>query len=201
MRPRSLVVHLALSSQTLQIERGKPYQSYIETPFNNIQRRMADYHFARAQSWEELVEVHESWIEDYNAQRHWAHQNREDGRHSPHAVLGFYTGLRYHPEDLHRVFFSIRFGRVLDPLGYARLMHWRIYGEEALAKTDVALWLCGESLTVEYAGETLSRYEVEYRPRGGGLRDVRRPELFETAHRRSWSQLRLFRLEDALGDG
>jgi hypothetical protein len=80
-------------------------------------------------------------------------------------------------------------------------MHWRVYGEEALAKTDVALWLGGAALTVEYAGETLSRYEVEYRPHGGGLREVRRPELFETAHRRSWPQLRLFRLEEALGDG
>jgi hypothetical protein len=80
-------------------------------------------------------------------------------------------------------------------------MHWRIYGEEALARTEVALWLGDDTLTVEYAGETLSRYEVEYHPRGGDLGEVRRPELFETAYRRSWPQLRLFRLKDALGDG
>jgi hypothetical protein len=80
-------------------------------------------------------------------------------------------------------------------------MNWRVYAEEALAKRDVALWLGGNTLSVEYAGETLSRYEVEYQPRGGGLRDVRQPELFETAHQRGWPQLRLFRLEDALGDG
>jgi hypothetical protein len=52
-----------------------------------------------------------------------AHEHREDGRHSPEAVLGFYTGLRYHPEDLRRAFFEARFARVLDALGYARLMH------------------------------------------------------------------------------
>lgn len=196
---QSNAVYAALGIEKEQIERGKPYQSYIETTFN-IQRRMADYRFAKAKSWEELVEAHERWMEDYNAQRHWAHREREEGRRSPEAVLGFYTGLRYHPEDLHRAFFSTRFGRVLDPSGYARLMHWRIYGEEALAKTDVALWLGGDTLTVEYAGETLSRYEVEYRSRGGGLKEVRRPKLFETAHRRSWPQLRLFRLEDVLGD-
>src|SRR5215212_11508541 len=97
------------------------------------------------------------------------------------AVLGFYTGVRYHPEDLRRAFFSTRFARVLDPLGYVRLMNWRVYAEEALAKRDVALWLGGDTLSVEYAGETLSRYEVEYQPSAGGLREVGRPELFETA--------------------
>ena len=32
-----------------EIERGKPWQSYIETTFN-IQRRMADWHFAKART-------------------------------------------------------------------------------------------------------------------------------------------------------
>lgn len=196
---QSEAVYAALGIAKEQIERGKPYQSYIETTFN-VQRRMADFGFAKAASWEELVEAHDRWMEDYNAQGHWAHRDREDGRRSPEAVLGFYTGLRYHPEDLQRAFFSTRFARVLDPLGYARLMNWRLYAEEALAKRDVALWLGGNTLSVEYAGETLSRYEVEYRPRAGGLREVGRPELFETAHRRGWPQLRLFRLEDALGE-
>ena len=127
-------------------------------------------------------------MSDYNTHRHWAHGGREDGRHSPDAVLGFYTAtLRYHPEDLHRAFFSVRFSRVLDALGYARLMHyWRILGHEGLARRDVALWLGGDALTVEYDGETLSRYEVEYLPGSGGvagkLLEVRRPVLFKSAH-------------------
>ena len=63
------------------------------------------------------MEAHDTWREDYNVQRHWAHEEREDGRHSPRAVLGFYTGpLRYREEDLHRAFFSIRFSRDLDAL-------------------------------------------------------------------------------------
>jgi hypothetical protein len=110
-------------------------------------------------------------------------QNREDDRHSPQVVLGFYTGVRYHPEDIPRALFGARFARVLDLLGYARLMNWRGYGEEALASRDVALWLGNDALTVQYAGETLSRYAVEYRPTGGDaaskLIAVRRPELFE----------------------
>ena len=198
---RASAVYDALGIDKEEIERGKPWQSFIETTFN-IQRRMADHHFSKAGSWQELVAVHESWMEDYNAQSHWAHQNRKDGRRSPAAVLGFYTGLRYHPEDLQRAFFWTRFARILDPLGYARLMNWRVYAEEALAKRDVSLWLGSDTLSVEYAGQTLSRYEVDYRPHGGGgLREVGRPQLFETAHQRSWPQLRLFGLEDALGEG
>ena len=58
-------------------------------------------------------------------------------------------------------------------------------------------------LTLEYAGETLSRYEIEYQPGNGGtsgkLRDVRCPELSETVH--LVPQLRLFGLEEALGEG
>jgi hypothetical protein len=49
-------------------------------------------------------------------------------------------------------------------LGYARFRDWRVYGEEGLAKREAALWLAAESLTLEYAGETLSRYDVQYVP-------------------------------------
>jgi hypothetical protein len=80
-----------------------------------------------------------------------------------------------------------------------RLMHWRIFGHEGLARRGVALWLSGDALTVEHAGEPLSRYEVEYRPGRGGLGGVRCLELFEDAY--GLPQPRLFGLEEALGDG
>jgi hypothetical protein len=81
-------VHAALA-----IERGRPWQSYIETTFN-IQRRMADWHFARAESWPELVAIDDRWVQDYNEQSHFAHREREDGRRSPQEVLGWVTGVR-----------------------------------------------------------------------------------------------------------
>ena len=139
-----------------------------------------------------------------NAQRHWAHEDRKDGRHSPEAVLGFYTGVRYHLEDLRHAFFETRFDRVLDALGYARLMHWRILGHEALAKKEVALWLSSDTLSMEHGGQALSRYEVEYKPSSAGrgqagkLIQVRRPELFETSF--AAPQMRLFGLEEILGE-
>jgi len=78
---------------------------------------MADWRFARAETFPELAEAHDTWREDYNAQRHWAHEGREDGRRSPQDVLGFYTALlRHREEDLRRAFFSTRSTRVLDAL-------------------------------------------------------------------------------------
>ena len=49
--------------------------------------------------------------------------------------------MRHREEDLPRAFFSARFVRVLDALGYTRFRRWRLYGEEALAGREAALWL------------------------------------------------------------
>ncbi len=113
-------------------------------------------------------------------------------------MLGFYTSLlRYREEDLGRAFFSTRFSRVLDGLGYARFRDWRLYGEEGLARHEAAVWLQPGSLVVEYGGETLSAYDVDLAPGGEAgkkLRTVGRPRLFETSY--ASAQLRLFAMND-----
>ena len=86
---------------------------------------MANYHVARAGNWEHLVAEHDRWLADCNTQRHWAREERKDGSRSPSEVLGSLKLLRHHPEDLERAFFSTRFVRRLDALGYACLKHWR----------------------------------------------------------------------------
>ncbi len=187
-------VYEALGLAKEEIERGKPWQSYVETTFN-IQRRMADWHFARAESWPELLEIHSRWVEDYNHQSHWAHRERPDGRRSPQEVLGWVTGVRYREEELERAFFAVRFSRVLDALGYARFRDWKLYGEEGLAKQEAAVWLQEKTLTVEHGGEPLSRYDVEYLPGTDKLATVGRPRLFESSY--ALPQLRLFELGDA----
>ncbi len=73
----------------------------------------------QARSWPELVAVHDRFVEDYNAQRHRAHRERQDGRRSPSEVLGFLSGVRHREEELRRAFFSSRFACTLDSLGYA----------------------------------------------------------------------------------
>lgn len=105
--------------------------------------------------------------------------------------------MRYLPQDLERAFFSTRHSRILDDLGYIRFDHWRVYGEEGLARREAELWLQPGSLTLEYAGEALSRYDVEYLPGSKRLARVSRPRLFETSG--VLPQLRLFGLE-ALGE-
>lgn len=64
-----------------EFERGKPWQSYIETTLN-VQRRMAEHYFAKAEGWSGLLEGHDRWMRDYNGQEHHAHRHRkQDGRH------------------------------------------------------------------------------------------------------------------------
>jgi hypothetical protein len=192
-------VYEALGIAKHEIERGRPWQNYIETHFN-VQCRMADWHFAQDESWTGLAAAHERFVEDYNAQVHFAHAGRDDGRRSPAEVLGFASGVRHREEELRRAFFSARFVRVLDALGYTRFRHWRVYGEEALAGREAALWLAAESLTVEHAGEPLSRYAVKVEAASGELRSVARPRLFENSHGLRRPQQRLFAL-DTLGEG
>jgi hypothetical protein len=35
----------------------------------NVQRRMADWSFEKAQTWEDLLAAHEKWMLDYNHQK------------------------------------------------------------------------------------------------------------------------------------
>ena len=84
--------------QKREIERRQPWQSYIETNFN-VQRRMADSHFAQATTWEELLAVHDRWAVDFNYQSHWAHCDPQDDRRSPAEVLGWMHGVQFSPDD------------------------------------------------------------------------------------------------------
>jgi putative transposase len=79
---KARVVYAKLGVNKEEIEKGRPWQNFSETTFG-IQKRMADWHFAKAESWAGLVYAHDRFVADYNAQGHFAHQRREDGRRSP----------------------------------------------------------------------------------------------------------------------
>ena len=140
---------------------------------------------------------HDLWLERHNAQRHRAHENREDGRRSPSEVLGPVRVVRHHPDDLSRAFFSTMLVRRLDASGYARVKHWRVYAEEGLAFREVAVWLGDGEMAVEHGGRTLSRYDVSL-SQDAKLEAVTNPRLFPTPYRAA--QPKLFGLEDALGE-
>ncbi|MBV9280748.1 MAG: DDE-type integrase/transposase/recombinase, partial [Chloroflexi bacterium] len=175
-------IYAALGIRKEQIDKKQAWQSYIETHFN-VQRRMADWHVAQAETWAELVAAHERFVADYNYQEHWAHRERQDDRHSPAAVLGWVPGKQRDPAELHRIFYTTRFGRRLDKLGYVRFRHWRIYGEQGLSGRHAAIWLYGETLLLEFADEPLSQYSVTYEADRRHLKDVQPRQLFETRHR------------------
>ena len=186
----------------LEIEKGQPWQSYIESAWG-VQRRMADHYFAKAENWTGLLEEHDRWMHNYNVQEHYAHQGRKPGRRSPSEVLSWVKRPRYQEEDLARAFFSARHTRTLNDLGYLTLQRFRLYAEEGLARREVSVWVQEDSLTVEYGGEALSRYEIECDPAVGGssvgrLREVKGHTLYETSI--MLAQLKLFDLGEVLGE-
>ena len=96
-------------------------------------------------------------------------------------MLGWVQGAWCDPADLDRLF-RLRATRVLDAAGSVRFRHWRLYGERGLAGERAAVWAWDETLTIEYAGDTLAQYRVAYEPDGRRLREVAAPRRYATAH-------------------
>jgi putative transposase len=176
---RAMAIYAALGIQKEQIQRRQPWQSYIETNFN-VQRRMADYYFERAQTWEELLERHAAWVHDFNTQKHWAHLKRQDGRRSPAEVLDWVTGRVFSDEDLARCFAPILSTRRVDQQGYVRFRNWRLYGERGLADRPASVWVTEEEVTIQFVAEPLARYGVTYQRDHRHFRQVTAKRVFET---------------------
>ncbi|MGI8551185.1 MAG: integrase catalytic domain-containing protein [Dehalococcoidia bacterium] len=172
-------IYQALGIRKEQINKKQPWQSYIESNFN-VQRRMGDWHFEHATTWQELTAAHDQFVATFNRQVHWGHRERQDNRHSPAEVLGWVQGSQHEPLELHRVFYQTRALRRIDKLGYVRFRHWRLYSERGLAKQRTALWLYGETLTIEFSEQPLSQYAVQYEPDHRHFRAITDRRLFET---------------------
>ena len=173
-------IYAALGIRKEAIEPGQPWQNYIETQFN-VMRRMADFHYARARIWPELQAVHDRFFHDFNHQPHAAHDARPKARRSPAAVLGWVHGAWCAPTDLDRLF-RLRTTRMLDAHGSVRFRHWRLYGERALAGERAAVWLSGQTLTIESRAEALMSYRVVLEPDGRRLREVDEPTPLPHGH-------------------
>ncbi len=173
-------IYAALGIQKAVIDKRQPWQNYIETNFN-VMRRMADYHYAGATTWAELQAEHERFFHNYNHQPHAAHGDRPKGRRSPGMVLGWVHGAWCESADLNRLF-RIRSMRHLTVGGYLRFRHWRLYGERGLAGKPAAVWIHGETLTIEHETESLAQYGVTLESDGRRLRDVGEPRIYATSH-------------------
>jgi putative transposase len=173
---RRVCAQLGIAKQ--EIKKGRPYQNYIETMFN-VQRRMADWSFEKAQTWEDLLAAHEKWHRDYNFQRHLAHEKREDGCHSPAEVLGWVKGMQPEPDLVYRAFSAICETRTLTRAGYARFRNFLLYGEQGLAGKKTLIDIFQDVLTLEYGEQPLARYSVEWQPDDLHLLRVGNPRLFD----------------------
>ncbi len=178
---QAMDVYTALGIRKERIEKRQPWQNYIESHFN-IVRRMADAKFARATSWEEMIATHRAWMRDYNMQRHWAHEKREDGCNTPAQVLGWHTGTMYPASVLDRILFATRYTRRLDKNGFLRFQNWKLYGERGLGSAPVTVWIYEGSLKIEYKAVTLSKYTVKLKDEKH-LQTVSNPRLIETPFR------------------
>jgi putative transposase len=167
-----------LGIEKKEIKKGKPYQNYIET-FFNVQRRMADWSFEKAQTYEDLLAAHEKWMQDYNFQKHLAHEKRDDGCHSPAAVLGWVKGMQPEPDLVYRAFEAICETRTLTKAGYARFRNFLLYGEQGLAGKKTLVNIFQDVLTLEYGDHPLSRYSVEWQPDDHHLLRVGNPRLYD----------------------
>ena len=166
-----------LGIEKKEIKKGKPYQNYIEAAFG-VQRRMADWSFEKAQTWEDLLAAHDKWMRDYNFQKHMAHEERQDGCHSPAEVLGWIKGMQPEEAVVHEAFSAICETRRLDKAGYAKFRNWSLYGERALAGEITQVNIFQDFLTLEYEQEKLSRYSVEWQLDERHLARVGNPRFY-----------------------
>jgi hypothetical protein len=126
----------------------------------NVQRRMGDWYFETAKSWEDLLAVHEKWVLDYNFQKHLAHEKREDGRHSPAKVLGWVAGKQFEPDYMYRAFSAICETRRLSSAGYARFRDFLLYGERGLAGKKALINIFQDGVTIFFrVKHTLTRVQ------------------------------------------
>ena len=176
-----------------RIDPGEPWQNYAETLFS-IQRRLGDYAFSNARTWLEIQQAHQTWWQNYNQEHHYAHRERQDGRHSPYAVLRGVLGRTIPEEVLSRALYATQFTRHLDKHGYVRFKHWKFFGENGLAGEEVSVWVYENTLKVEHQATTLSLYSVRLSPDQRQITEVKNAHRLKT-HFRS-PQLDLWQLSD-----
>jgi hypothetical protein len=88
---RAMAMYEALDIRKERIDPRQSWQNYREAHFG-IMRRLADYSLNKAPQLSEMRKAHRQFIGDYNTQIHFAHRERQDGRHSPKACATWRVG-------------------------------------------------------------------------------------------------------------
>lgn len=141
--------------------KGHPWQNLIESYFG-IEARLGEYQWERCKTIEAAQEFHRDLIRDYNRLPHWAHRHRNDGKHSPLAVLGDARGKQVESTDLERAFGQRYCQRVTDARGFVRVGRWKIYVEEGLPRSPVQLSYWSGKLRAEHQSQLLVEYQCKW---------------------------------------
>lgn len=111
-----------------------------------------------------------------------AHEKRDDGCHSPAAVLGWIKGMQPETELVYRVFAALCETRTLTKAGYVRFRNFLLYGERDLAGHTTSINIFQDMLTLEYEKHPLSRYSVEWQPNDTHFLRVGNPRLYHHSY-------------------
>jgi hypothetical protein len=186
-----MAIYEALDIRKERIDPKQSWQNYIEAHFG-IMRRLADYYLNKAPTLDEMKKAHRTFIRDYNSQIHFAHRERQDGRHSPQEVLRGMLARTLPVPTLARIFFATEFTRYLDRSGYIRFRRWRFYAEEGLARQQVQVSISTSTLKIAYQDTELAFYTTGWAEDNKHITEVKNPRLIETGYQSS--QLKLWTL-------
>jgi transposase InsO family protein len=184
----------ALEIEPTYIELRKPWQNLIEAQFK-VQLRLADFQCERAQTLEEIQTRHAAFVETFNTTRHWAHQERTDGRQTPAEVLGWVQGRAVDPERLRQLFGQVQFLRTVNLYGFIRIHRFYISAEAGLSRQRVSIWIADGQLQIAYRETLLAQYRCPYDRRQRRLHAVSHPTVYRTQF--ASPQLELIELDDA----
>jgi transposase len=141
--------------------KGRPWQNLIESYFG-IEARLGEYRWERCKTIEAAQEFHRDLIRDYNRLPHWAHRRRNDGKHSPLAVLDDARGKQVESTDLERAFGQRYCQRMTNARGFVRVGRWKIYVEEGLPRAPVQLSYWNGKLRAEHQSQLLVEYQCKW---------------------------------------
>lgn len=91
-----------------------------------------------------------------------AHQRRQDGKHSPLAVLSQARGKQVAAAELQRAFGQRYCQRLTDARGFVRIGGWKIYVEEGLPRMPVQLSYWDGKLRAEHESQLLVEYQCKW---------------------------------------
>ena len=103
-------------------------------------------------------------------------------------------GRTYPEEVLSRVLYATQFTRHQDKHGYVRFRHWRFFGEDGLAGSEVSVWVYEDTLKVEYQTTALSLYSLTFQPDYEQIAEVTQARRIQTPFRSP--QLDLWQLSE-----